>query len=316
VGFLPILYLAILVITSVVCNADVVNIALHKSYTMQPRPSYDDPRPDFSDANDLIKLTDGKFEKTWNVEDQNRVRWIQDREIVSIDARLARYITDSHMVGWYNDRAIITIDLGQEQKFESIHVHAIGGDIAGILLPSEIEYWAGNDGKHFLKLDSKTSKDLVQNGTRISYVFSSDNLNTSARFVKLVLRAAMAASLQKYIFISEIEILHNSSIQEQVSNRDWNESKEDLKKTAQLNLGRGELLAVYERKNFETVLPSWDKWKLDQVPGCSIVACNEDIIVGWASLSFTSEREVYSDVTEDSVYITETHRDGNRKCTA
>lgn len=60
--------------------------------------------------------------------------------------------------------------------------------------------------------------------------------------------------------------------------------------------------------NFETNLPSWDKWNLDRVPECSIVACNENIIVGWASLSFISEREVYNGVAEDSVYVTETYR--------
>ena len=61
--------------------------------------------------------------------------------------------------------------------------------------------------------------------------------------------------------------------------------------------------------NFETNLPSWDKWNLDRVPECSIVACNEEIIVGWASLSFISEREVYRGVAEDSVYVTETYRE-------
>ncbi|MGB9977855.1 N-acetyltransferase family protein [Methanobacterium sp.] len=60
--------------------------------------------------------------------------------------------------------------------------------------------------------------------------------------------------------------------------------------------------------NFETTLPSWNNWNLDRVPECSIVACNGDIIIGWASLSFISEREVYSGVAEDSLYVTEIYR--------
>ncbi len=60
--------------------------------------------------------------------------------------------------------------------------------------------------------------------------------------------------------------------------------------------------------NFESTLPLWDEWVLKQVPGCNIVACNGDLIVGWASLAFASKREVYSGVAEDSVYVKEKYR--------
>lgn len=60
--------------------------------------------------------------------------------------------------------------------------------------------------------------------------------------------------------------------------------------------------------NFEVALPSWDEWILKQVPGCSIVAIKDDVIVGWASLSIYSEREVYNGVAEDSVYVTKEYR--------
>lgn len=32
--------------------------------------------------------------------------------------------------------------------------------------------------------------------------------------------------------------------------------------------------------NFETALPSWNRWSLDCVPECSIVACNRNMIIG------------------------------------
>lgn len=60
--------------------------------------------------------------------------------------------------------------------------------------------------------------------------------------------------------------------------------------------------------NFEITLPSWDKWILEQLPGRNIVACKENVIVGWASLSSTSKREVYKGVAEDSVYVIKKYR--------
>lgn len=60
--------------------------------------------------------------------------------------------------------------------------------------------------------------------------------------------------------------------------------------------------------NFEVTLPPWDEWIHKQVPGCSIVAIKDDVIVGWGSLSIYSEREVYRGVVEDSVYVKEEYR--------
>lgn len=60
--------------------------------------------------------------------------------------------------------------------------------------------------------------------------------------------------------------------------------------------------------NFEPILPLWNKWNRDRVPGCSIVARKENIIVGWASLSLTSKLEAYNGVVEDSVYIAREYR--------
>ncbi|MEN6593076.1 MAG: N-acetyltransferase family protein [Methanobacterium sp.] len=60
--------------------------------------------------------------------------------------------------------------------------------------------------------------------------------------------------------------------------------------------------------NFEVTIPPWDEWIQKQVPGCSIVAIKSGDIRGWGSLAVYSEREVYSGVVEDSVYITKEYR--------
>lgn len=60
--------------------------------------------------------------------------------------------------------------------------------------------------------------------------------------------------------------------------------------------------------NFEVKLPPWDEWIIKQVQGCSIVAIKDDVIIGWGSLAIYSDREVYSGVVEDSIYIKREYR--------
>lgn len=60
--------------------------------------------------------------------------------------------------------------------------------------------------------------------------------------------------------------------------------------------------------NFEATLPPWNEWILKQVPECSVVAIINDVLVGWASLSRYSERDVYNGVAEDSVYVMKEYR--------
>ena len=60
--------------------------------------------------------------------------------------------------------------------------------------------------------------------------------------------------------------------------------------------------------NFETNLPSWNDWIEEIILECNIVAYNDDIIMGWASLSSISKREVYKGVVEDSIYVDQKYR--------
>jgi phosphinothricin acetyltransferase len=59
---------------------------------------------------------------------------------------------------------------------------------------------------------------------------------------------------------------------------------------------------------FETGVPEWDAWNAAHLPGCRLVACLNDTIVGWAALSPYSQREVYTGVAEESIYIAEAAR--------
>ena len=54
---------------------------------------------------------------------------------------------------------------------------------------------------------------------------------------------------------------------------------------------------------FETDVPSWELWISKHLPCCNIVARRGNKILGWAAVSPTSSRNVYSGVTEVSIYV-------------
>lgn len=56
---------------------------------------------------------------------------------------------------------------------------------------------------------------------------------------------------------------------------------------------------------FEKDIPTFDSWISNHISGCSIVARKNDKILGWAALSPTSNRKVYSGVNEVSIYVSE-----------
>src|SRR5690606_39017226 len=54
---------------------------------------------------------------------------------------------------------------------------------------------------------------------------------------------------------------------------------------------------------FETEVPSWEHWDADRLPEHRWVALDGDRVLGWASLSRVSIRDVYRGVAEASVYV-------------
>jgi len=53
---------------------------------------------------------------------------------------------------------------------------------------------------------------------------------------------------------------------------------------------------------------SWDTWCKDKITSCSLVARNNDEVIGWAALSPVSSRTVYAGLAEVSVYVSSTAR--------
>jgi L-amino acid N-acyltransferase YncA len=60
---------------------------------------------------------------------------------------------------------------------------------------------------------------------------------------------------------------------------------------------------------FATAPPaSWDAWCEGKINSCSLVAHDDNVVIGWAALSPTSSRAVYAGVAEVSVYISSAAR--------
>lgn len=60
---------------------------------------------------------------------------------------------------------------------------------------------------------------------------------------------------------------------------------------------------------FETTAPDWDVWNKAHLPVCRLAAVDDDGgMLGWAALTSTSDRSVYSGVASLSIYIAESAR--------
>jgi phosphinothricin acetyltransferase len=59
---------------------------------------------------------------------------------------------------------------------------------------------------------------------------------------------------------------------------------------------------------FEREPPDWETWHARRHPKCRLVAECEETVVGFACVSATSERAVYSGVCEIMVYVAEENR--------
>ena len=59
---------------------------------------------------------------------------------------------------------------------------------------------------------------------------------------------------------------------------------------------------------FETEVPNWDQWNKKFLPFCRIALVQNDEVLGWASLTDVSTREVYRGVAEVTIYIKSSHQ--------
>ncbi len=59
---------------------------------------------------------------------------------------------------------------------------------------------------------------------------------------------------------------------------------------------------------FEIESPTWESWDRGHLVCCRLVACEGEMVKGWAALSPVSARRAYAGVAEVSVYVGERNR--------
>ncbi|MGD0552214.1 MAG: hypothetical protein ABSB25_06130 [Sedimentisphaerales bacterium] len=139
------------------------NLALHKSYTLYPKPNY----PLCTDDLDVIQLTDGEvYDSYWE---------------------------KKSTVGWQHSSTVtIVIDLLGITRIDQVTVNSTGGGSAGVEFPEFIAVFLSKDGKQYSFGGMVDGRQLsVGENTepkRIAHVFVIDNLDAEGRFVKVIVR--------------------------------------------------------------------------------------------------------------------------------
>ena len=59
---------------------------------------------------------------------------------------------------------------------------------------------------------------------------------------------------------------------------------------------------------FETTVPDWERFDQSHLDDCRLVAVDSETVIGWAALSYVSQRQVYRGLAEVSVYVSPEHR--------
>jgi len=151
------------------------NLALGKSYKLQPRPNYGY----CTDPDDKTQLTDGV-------------------------CTVGYFWTQKTTVGWSRaNPASVTIDLEQVEPIAGVSYSTAAG-VAGVAWPSAILILVSDDGKEWTHAD-----ELMQLATKdgaprpdvyAQHRFATDALKTKGRYVKLMI------SQTPYCFVDEIEV--------------------------------------------------------------------------------------------------------------
>lgn len=152
------------------------NMALGKSYTLNPLPNY----PDSSDSGDLVQLTDGQFTEGY-------------------------FWSQKSTVGWVTGSPQVTIDLGKVEPIEEIVIHSVGGGVAGVHFPN-ITCYVSDDLIHSHKIAHLTPEGLTEGGEKwYTHAFSTGALKTRGRYVTIHFRLNGST-----VFTDEIEVKRGS----------------------------------------------------------------------------------------------------------
>lgn len=163
-----------------------VNLALYRKYTLHPKPNY----KHCTDIWDITQLTDGRtFGSTW---------------------------TNKDTVGWKaaSTGIEIVIDLNKISTIDKVRLSSVGGGRASVEFPEFIAVLVSEDGVRYDFAGLAGSEQLPTGdffgGKRVPHTFVIDNLNTEARFVKIVVRPR-----NHYFFLDEIEVIRSKQESDQ-----------------------------------------------------------------------------------------------------
>ncbi|MHC4555705.1 MAG: hypothetical protein ACYTFW_00035 [Planctomycetota bacterium] len=158
-----------------------VNLALHKSYTLSPKPNY----LLCADSSDVVQLTDGRASGS-NWRKKSTVGWRETKPVVEI-----------------------IIDLGRRCAIDEVRIHTVGGGFARVEFPAFAAVLLSDNGREFKFAGLVTSKELA-NVRAFGYrgvprTLSVGKINAAGQYVKLVIRPN-----QHYVFLDEIEVFGDS----------------------------------------------------------------------------------------------------------
>ena len=158
------------------CLAAEENLALHKAYTLEPRPNYSY----CTDPGDKTQLTDGAYSKGY-------------------------FWTQKTTVGWnHASSATITLDLGAVQPIRGASFNTAAGK-AGVEWPLGITVLVSDDGKNFFPAGELVGLDAKHGGApREGYAvhrYWTDEMKTHGRYVMF-----LVAPGGPFVFVDEIEV--------------------------------------------------------------------------------------------------------------
>ncbi|MDP6107827.1 MAG: discoidin domain-containing protein, partial [Candidatus Brocadiia bacterium] len=171
----PSILLLLLMAPAGLAQPEPENMALHKSYTLEPPPTYGP----CADAADRTQLTDGEYTQ-------------------------GHFWVDVTTVGWVHTRPVaITIDLGQVEPISGL-LYSTAAGRAGVTWPTSIQIMVSDDGDQWIVLG-----DLVamsnQRGAPAPEPYSTHryvtrDLQARGRYIALVVEDS------PYTFVDEIEV--------------------------------------------------------------------------------------------------------------
>lgn len=170
------------------CSPQAQNIALDKPYTLSTPPNYRYSAP----STDKISLTDGVFTNS-------------------------QFWKNPSTVGWQNRQVTITIDLLKIEPIKSVFFNTARKSSVGVEFPQNIFVFLSDDNNKYHFAGDAANSSENESGDYKIHKFSLDQINSEARYVKIVV-----VPNGKRIFCDEIEIfkgIHSKRTEQDIDKR-------------------------------------------------------------------------------------------------